>query len=85
MNDSSPESQIAAIENQAERLTTASGDGTMVWRRWAAKEPASARPVIFLHGGSGSWRHWIRNIEPLRRTFDKGAIALAHNEIFAAP
>ena len=85
MNDSSPESQIAAIENQAERLTTASGDGTMVWRRWAAKEPASARPVIFLHGGSGSWRHWIRNIEPLRRDRDVWAPDLPGFAESAAP
>jgi pimeloyl-ACP methyl ester carboxylesterase len=69
-DENSPESQIAAVECLATRLTTPSGDGVMVWRRWAAKTPSSARPVVFLHGGSGSWRHWIRNIEPLRRDRD---------------
>ena len=32
----------------------------MVWRAWGA-----GRPVVLLHGGSGSWTHWIRNIEAL--------------------
>ncbi len=26
-----------------------------------------AKPVLLLHGGSGSWTHWVRNIEPLAR------------------
>ena len=36
------------------------GDGRIVWRRWGAGEP-----VVLLHGGSGSWNHWVRNIAPL--------------------
>src|SRR5436305_1225664 len=34
--------------------------GAMVWRRWGA-----GLPLVLLHGGSGSWRHWARNIAPL--------------------
>ena len=44
----------AAIHEQAW------GDGRIVWRRWGAGEP-----VVLLHGGSGSWNHWVRNIAPL--------------------
>jgi 2-hydroxy-6-oxonona-2,4-dienedioate hydrolase len=22
-------------------------------------------PVVLFHGGSGSWTHWVRNIQPL--------------------
>lgn len=62
----SPEDYIAAMEAGAERLYTRSGDGRMVWRRWPATGTISARPVVLLHGGSGSWRHWIRNIDALR-------------------
>ncbi len=80
-----PESRIAAVESQAQRLTTPSGDGVMVWRRWAAQHPSSARPVVFLHGGSGSWRHWIRNIEPLRRDRDVWAPDLPGFAESAAP
>lgn len=32
----------------------------MVWRVWGRGEP-----VVLLHGGSGSWTHWIRNIPAL--------------------
>lgn len=35
----------------------------MVWRRWG-----EGRPVVLLHGGAGSWMHWIRNIEALAQT-----------------
>ena len=34
----------------------------MVWRSWGEGEP-----LVLLHGGSGSWRHWVRNIGPLSR------------------
>lgn len=34
----------------------------MVWHAWG--EPG-ARPLVLLHGGSGSWTHWIRNVVPL--------------------
>ncbi len=29
----------------------------MVWRVWG-----EGKPVVMLHGGSGSWTHWVRNI-----------------------
>ena len=32
----------------------------MVWRIWGEGDP-----VVLLHGGSGSWTHWIRNIPAL--------------------
>jgi len=36
----------------------------MVWRVWGAGEP-----LILLHGGSGSWTHWLRNIPELSRHY----------------
>jgi len=41
-------------------VTTPCGEGAMVWRCWG-----EGRPVVLLHGGSGSWTHWIRNIPAL--------------------
>lgn len=36
---------------------------TTVWHVWGdPTHPA----VVLLHGGSGSWTHWVRNIAPLR-------------------
>lgn len=32
----------------------------MVWRVWG-----TGKPLVLLHGGSGSWNHWVRNIDAL--------------------
>ncbi len=53
---------VAELEARSERLETPCGDGRMVWRRWGA-----GPPLVLLHGGSGSWTHWIRNIDALSR------------------
>lgn len=38
----------------------------MVWHVWGeAGGSWSLAPVVLLHGGSGSWTHWLRNIEAL--------------------
>ncbi len=34
----------------------------MVWRAWGQGEA-----LVMLHGGHGSWNHWIRNIDALSR------------------
>ncbi|MBX6743903.1 MAG: alpha/beta fold hydrolase [Acetobacteraceae bacterium] len=57
-----PEALLDRLDKAARRQETPCGDGTMVWRSWGEGEP-----LVLFHGGSGSWRHWIRNIEPLSR------------------
>lgn len=38
-------------------------DGCRVrWRRWGV-----GSPLVLIHGGSGHWAHWAKNIEPLAR------------------
>src|SRR6202012_2762510 len=56
----SPAAVVTAIDSRAERLSTPCGDGSMVWRRWG-NGPA----LVLLHGGYGSWTHWLRNVENL--------------------
>jgi pimeloyl-ACP methyl ester carboxylesterase len=52
--------EAAALADRAERLVTHAGGCRIVWRRFGA-----GRPLILLHGGHGSWLHWVRNIEAL--------------------
>ena len=55
--------EVRRLESLASRSTTPCGpDATMVWRRWG-EGPA----LFLLHGGSGAWNHWIRNIDVLAR------------------
>lgn len=61
---SSPE-RIAALRATATPLTTRSGDGHTQWHRWGPLDAGPRGPVVLLHGGSGSWTHWIRNIDAL--------------------
>ncbi len=49
-----------ALEAAADRFETPCGDGKMIWRAWG-----EGAPVVLLHGGSGSWAHWARNIPAL--------------------
>lgn len=68
MNDShpaqSPRTILDRIESRSARFETPCGDGVMVWRAWGDG------PVLaLLHGGNGSWRHWVRNIPALSERF----------------
>ncbi len=40
--------------------------GPMVWHEWGHESlDLGASTLVLLHGGSGSWTHWIRNVAPL--------------------
>jgi pimeloyl-ACP methyl ester carboxylesterase len=45
------------------RWHTPCDDGHMVWHDWGEPDHSA---VILLHGGSGSWLHWVHTIAPLR-------------------
>lgn len=47
------------LDSAVRRTTTPCGDGSMVWRIWNAE---GGDPLVLFHGGSGSWRHWVRQI-----------------------
>jgi pimeloyl-ACP methyl ester carboxylesterase len=52
--------EVAILDRAARRHALPLADGHMVWRSWGEGEP-----VLLLHGGSGSWTHWVRTIVPL--------------------
>lgn len=58
---------VQRLAAQATRYTTQCGAGDMVWRCWgeSSNRPSAKRPLVLLHGGSGSWTHWVRNIDVL--------------------
>ena len=62
-----PESpaEIQRLLARATRLETPCGAGAMVWHVWQPVRPTGKPPVVLLHGGSGSWTHWLRNIDAL--------------------
>jgi len=40
--------------------------GPMIWHEWGHDSlDQGASTLVLLHGGSGSWTHWIRNVAPL--------------------
>jgi len=59
-----PADFIAALDRACARRTTPNGAGEVVWRIWG-----TGAPLVLLHGGTGSWMHWMRNIEELARDF----------------
>ncbi len=59
-----PAAHLARIEAKATVLRTPCGAGSMVWRVWGEGEP-----LVLLHGGFGSWNHWVRNVEHLARRY----------------
>src|SRR5438477_2153394 len=55
---------VAHIESLGARAVIPCEAGAMVWRGWGA-----GPPLVLLHGASGSWTHWIRNVLPLAEHF----------------
>ena len=49
---------IAALEARQDLIFTGPEGARIAWHCWG-----EGRPVVFLHGASGSWRHWLRQVE----------------------
>jgi pimeloyl-ACP methyl ester carboxylesterase len=61
MNPLHPRQYIAALDARAEHVKVPYAEGrTMHWRLFGRGEP-----LALVHGGHGSWLHWVRNIERL--------------------
>ena len=62
--DGDPSAVVARIESVSDKRLTPCGSGNMVWHVWG-----EGKPLVLLHGGFGSWLHWIRNIPVLASRF----------------
>ncbi len=58
------------LDRTAAQRRTPCGDGYIAWQQWGENGPA----IFLLHGGFGSWKHWLRNIDGLAQ----------HHRVFAA-
>lgn len=64
MNADQARRHIAELDARAEhRSVPFAPGGSMRWRIYG-----SGTPLVLIHGGHGSWLHWIANIEALART-----------------
>ncbi|MHA6730255.1 alpha/beta fold hydrolase [Devosia sp. A369] len=59
-NDTGKPATIAELESLSQTFETQSGSCRVRWHAWG-----SGPVLLLLHGGAGSWTHWLRNIAPL--------------------
>ena len=52
--------QVNPVQQLAQRIVQPYAWGDAVWHVWGQHRPAA--PLVLLHGGSGSWTHWVRNV-----------------------
>jgi pimeloyl-ACP methyl ester carboxylesterase len=70
--------EISRVEALSQRIVQSYAWGDVVWHVWGSLKASIAltnadvangghqplqRPLVLLHGGSGSWTHWLRNVE----------------------
>lgn len=52
-----PVTTVRRLDAEARRTESPCGDGSMVWRSWG-----DGPGLVLLHGGAGSWQHWVRTV-----------------------
>lgn len=72
--------EITRVEALSQRIVQRYAWGDAVWHVWSSQKElqastkapganddcnAARSPLVLLHGGSGSWTHWLRNVEHL--------------------
>lgn len=71
---------IETLAATATRRNTTFDGGQLQWHIWG-----TGPPLILLHGGSGSWTHWCRNIAVLQKYYQVFAPDLPGNGDSDAP
>ena len=54
--------EISRVEALSQRIVQRYAWGDAVWHVWGRHQTKKC-PLVLLHGGSGSWTHWLRNVE----------------------
>lgn len=58
--------ELLQVLSRGRRAVTPCGQGELVWHLWGEGHARpELPPLVLLHGGSGSWTHWLRNVLPL--------------------
>lgn len=58
-----PKETVDKLSQASSLIRTPSGEGDMIWQAWG--EASAKPPLLLLHGGFGSWTHWMANVEGL--------------------
>ena len=75
---------LQRAQQEAERVVHTLPWGHVVWHVWRSPQTALAKntaeppvhggPLVLLHGGSGSWTHWVNNVVHLSQTREVWAL-----------
>ena len=68
MIKTSSRSILNSLRDRCIETTTKCGDGQLVWRVWN-KNIRKLPAIVLLHGGFGSWNHWVRTIPSLEGNY----------------
>ena len=63
-NEKKLQKEIEEFEIGSKKLFISTVETTVCWRIWG-----KGQPIIFLHGGYGSWRHWIKQVIYLAKDY----------------
>ena len=63
-NEKKLQKEIEEFEKDSKKLFISTVETTVCWRIWG-----KGQPIIFLHGGYGSWRHWIKQVIYLAKDY----------------
>jgi pimeloyl-ACP methyl ester carboxylesterase len=62
--------EVIKTELSSKRIVQSYAWGEVVWHVWGdvLNNTNKKEPLVLIHGGSGSWTHWVRNIEYLAKS-----------------
>ena len=62
--------EVIKTELSSKRIVQSYAWGEVVWHVWGdvLNGTNKKEPLVLIHGGSGSWTHWVRNVEYLAKS-----------------